>query len=107
VSFDNQNDLDAFNVDALKKKGLMEPAVTIIKKLGGAAAVAEIARTALSAPYRWQSPRHRGGTGGCIPQRHHRALLAFARKHGIALAADEFLPRLDAGTSSSEVARWR
>jgi hypothetical protein len=86
-------------------KGHMEPAATIIKKLGGAAAVASIAETALSAPYRWQAPRHRGGTGGCIPQRHHQSLLAFARQHGIALAADEFLPRADVAAFRRDAAR--
>ena len=70
----------------------MEPASTIIKKLGGEAAVAEVTASALSSPYRWQYPRNRGGTGGWIPQRHHRVLLAFARKRGVQLAAEEFLP---------------
>jgi hypothetical protein len=70
----------------------MEPAATIIKKLGGEAVVAEITATALSAPYRWQYPRERGGTGGRVPQRHHRLLLAYARQRGISLSAEEFLP---------------
>jgi hypothetical protein len=70
----------------------MEPARSIIGKLGGAAAVALLCGTALSAPYRWQSSRARGGTGGLIPQRHHRVLIDFARANHIPLTAEEFLP---------------
>src|SRR5262245_39185554 len=70
----------------------MEPARSIITKLGGEGAVALICGTALSAPYRWQHPRARRGTGGLIPQRHHRALMDYAQAHRIPLAAEEFLP---------------
>ena len=69
----------------------MDPATAIIKKLGGEAKVAGIAGTALSAPYRWQHEKSRGGTGGLIPQVHHRRLLDYADAHGIALTAEEFL----------------
>jgi hypothetical protein len=78
----------------------MNPARRIIRRLGGPAAVAAIVGTAITAPYRWQHPRERGGTGGIIPQRHHRALLAFARTHAIRLSADDFLP--PAGATEGE-----
>ncbi len=75
----------------------MNPAAAIIRKLGGEAKVAGIVGTALTAPYRWQHEKSRGGTGGLIPQAHHRALLDYADAHGIALAAEEFLiPRAGA-----------
>lgn len=70
----------------------MEPAQTIIRKLGGEAVVSEITGTAYTAPYRWQHSRERGGTGGLIPQKHHPRLLAFAMAKGIALSPSEFLP---------------
>jgi len=70
----------------------MNPASTIIEKLGGPAKVAEIAGTASTAPYRWQYPRSKGGTDGLIPQRHHRALLDEAQKLSIELKAEDFLP---------------
>ena len=54
----------------------MDPAAGIIKKLGGEARVADITGTAFTAQYRWQHDKSRGGTGGLIPQAHHRA---FAR----------------------------
>lgn len=77
----------------------MEPAHTIISRLGGEAAVAAATGTAYTAPYRWQHPKDKGGTGGLIPQKHHPALLAFARRRGVTLTADDFLP-----TASSEEA---
>jgi hypothetical protein len=70
----------------------MEPAHTIIEKLGGEAKVAAITKTASTAPYRWQYPRSKGGTDGLIPQRYHPTLLEYARTNGISLAAEEFLP---------------
>jgi hypothetical protein len=70
----------------------MEPARSIITKLGGEGAVALICGIAVSGPYRWQYPRERGGTGGLIPQRHHRALIDHAEANGIPLTAEEFLP---------------
>ena len=81
----------------------MEPARSIIETLGGEAEVSRITGTAYTAPYRWQHPKGRGGSGGLIPQRHHAALLAHARAHGIALTAEDFLARADA--AAREVAR--
>jgi hypothetical protein len=60
---------------------------------GGEAVVASVTGTALTAPYRWQYPRERGGTDGLIPQRHHRRLLDYAAANGLALSAEDFLPR--------------
>lgn len=70
----------------------MEPASTIIKKLGGEAVVSKITETAYTAPYRWQQPRAKGGTDGLIPQRHHPKLLTYARENDIPLSPAEFLP---------------
>lgn len=70
----------------------MDPASSIIKRLGGEAVVSRITETAYTAPYRWQYPREKKGTGGVIPQRHHPVLLDYARSKGIVLRADDFLP---------------
>jgi hypothetical protein len=70
----------------------MEPANTIIQKLGGEAVVARITATALTAPYRWQQPRDKGGTGGTIPQRHHRTILDYAQENSIDIAPGDFIP---------------
>lgn len=70
----------------------MEPAQTIIQKLGGPTAVAGLVgihRTRVSS---WQRSQERGGTGGRIPQGHIPTLLQAARERGIELSADDFLP---------------
>lgn len=69
----------------------MEPAKTIIRRLGGEAAVSKVTGTAFTAPYRWQHPRERGGCDGRIPQKHVPILLQYARDHGIQLSANDFL----------------
>lgn len=70
----------------------MEPASSIIHKLGGEAVVAQSLGTAFTAPYRWQYSKEKGGTDGLIPQKHHPALLALAREQGTDLSAEDFLP---------------
>lgn len=77
----------------------MEPATTIILRLGGEDAVSRITGTASTAPYRWQYSREKGGTGGIIPQRHHRTLLDYARENSIDLKAEDFLAPEDAEAS--------
>jgi hypothetical protein len=70
----------------------MEPAHSIIKRLGGEATVAKVTGTAFTAPYRWQYPKEKGGTGGLIPQKYHLPLLDYARANDIPLTAADFLP---------------
>lgn len=72
----------------------MEPASSIIARLGGEKVVSEITGKAYTAPYRWQHPIERGGTGGLIPQKYHRALLEYAEANGIDLIPTDFLPGL-------------
>ena len=71
---------------------MSNPASIIIARLGGEATVSSVTGTAYTAPYRWQAVRAKGGTGGLIPQRHHRRLIDYARAKGIPLSAEEFLP---------------
>ena len=69
----------------------MDPAQTIIDKLGGPTLVAGIVgihRTRVSS---WQRSRETGGTDGRVPQNHIPVLLEYARKHGIELTAEDFL----------------
>lgn len=70
----------------------MEPAHTIVGRLGGEVAVAKIAGVAVTAPYRWQQPKAKGGTGGVIPHWHVAKLLAHAEANGIDLSATDFAP---------------
>lgn len=69
----------------------LEPAASIIRKLGGEGAAAKLTGATYTAPYRWQASREKGGTGGLIPQRYHRMLLDHARAAGIDLRAEDFL----------------
>lgn len=68
----------------------LEPARSIIAKLGGPDAVARITKRDVSRVYRWMYPRDRGGTDGSIPQGEARKLLAHAAEAGVALDASEF-----------------
>lgn len=74
----------------------MNPAAEIVEKLGGPKVVARVTGRASTAPYRWQYEKDKGGTGGLIPQKYHRALLDYARDNKIALSAEEFLPTREA-----------
>lgn len=71
----------------------MEPARSIIASLGGDTAVAKIAGVHRTRVSNWKRPKEAGGTGGTIPFKHVPALLAAASEKGIALSADDFLPR--------------
>lgn len=70
----------------------LDPARSIVERLGGEIKVSRITRSSLSTPYSWQYPKEKGGTGGNIPQRHHRTLLDYARENRIPLKAEDFLP---------------
>jgi len=64
----------------------MEPAQSIIEKLGGPAAVAEIARVHRTRPYGWLKT-------GIIPLRHIPKLVAAAKARRIKLSTDDFMAR--------------
>lgn len=70
----------------------MEPAASIIGKLGGDTVVASIAGVHRTRVANWKRPKEAGGTGGTIPFGHVPALLAAAKDRGIELSADDFLP---------------
>lgn len=61
------------------------------------ATVAKVHRTRVSS---WQRSRAAGGTDGRIPQKHHVALLTFAREKGIELKSDDFLPAVQTPESA-------
>lgn len=81
----------------------MEPAASIISLFAiysddgrraqiGADVVSRLCGVHRSSPYRWQEAVERGGTGGIIPLKHHRSLLNAAKKRGLPLRAEHFLP---------------
>jgi len=72
----------------------MEPAASIINKLGGNTAVASIAGVHRTRVWNWTQPKKSGGTGGNIPFKYMPRLIAAAKAAGVELSADEFLPTL-------------
>lgn len=70
----------------------MQPAQSIVAKLGGPTKVARIVSVHRTRVHGWMQPRESGGTGGVIPIKHVPALLAFAIANGIDLGANDFIP---------------
>lgn len=70
----------------------MEPAASIIDRLGGPTRVAEIVGVHRTRVSNWKRARAVGGTDGRIPQNYHRTLLSFAQQNQIPLQASDFLP---------------
>jgi hypothetical protein len=72
----------------------MEPAATIIHKLGGPTFVAAIVGVHRTRVSNWMRPREKGGTGGNIPHWHAAKLLAYAKANNIDLAPIDFVEHL-------------
>ena len=70
----------------------MEPAQTIIDRMGGPNEVARITGAHRTRVSNWKRPKESGGTGGMIPFKHVPALLKAADEKGVELSADDFLP---------------
>lgn len=70
----------------------LDPARSVIQRLGGVALVATITGKSRSRVFRWMYPPSRGGTGGFIPNKDVPRLLAYAQEHGIALSRVDFVP---------------
>jgi hypothetical protein len=68
----------------------MEPANTIISKLGGVEVVKSITGVHRTRVSNWKRPKESGGTGGTIPAKHIPKLLNAARERGIELDLADF-----------------
>jgi hypothetical protein len=77
------------NVKSPKMKHL-EPAKSIIEKLGGVDTVAGIVGRDITRVYRWMYPAANGGTNGLIPSKFVLGLLDYANRKGIKLEPIEF-----------------
>jgi hypothetical protein len=71
----------------------MEPAQTIIRKLGGPSAVAKAVGVHRTRVSNWARPRALGGTGGAVPHWHVSKLLEYARATGADLSEADFAPQ--------------
>ena len=74
----------------------LNPAKTIIERLGGVDAVAEICGKHRTRVFRWMYPRKRGGTGGLIPQTEFSKLFQYAKIKKIRLRPADFMAAGDA-----------
>lgn len=74
------------NIDSV----YLDPARTIIERVGGVRAAAEATGKNRTRVYRWMRPKDVGGTDGLIPSRYHRDLLDYARKNNLPLTPDDF-----------------
>jgi hypothetical protein len=70
----------------------MEPADSIITKLGGVSTVAKAAGVHRTRVSNWKRSRADGGTDGQIPQKHIPALMAHAVTLGVRLDFADFYP---------------
>jgi hypothetical protein len=68
----------------------LEPARTVLAKIGGVDVAAEVTGKHVSRIYRWTYPREKGGTGGVVPHDDATKLLAHAREKSIDLKAEDF-----------------
>lgn len=69
----------------------MEPAKTIIDKLGGCQAVAAACGLRHTGPWRWMQPKDsKGCTGGQIPAKYIPVLIEFGASKGVALTPNDF-----------------
>ena len=70
----------------------MEPAATIVTKFGGPSKLASIVGVHRTRVSNWTRSKEAGGSGGRIPQAHHRAILAASREQGLGITAEDLLP---------------
>ena len=76
-------------MSAMSEKHL-EPAKTVIAKIGGVDVAASITGKHVSRIYRWMYPAEKGGTGGVVPHADARKLLEHAKNASIDLRAEDF-----------------
>jgi len=69
----------------------LDPAKTVIDKIGGVETAAHITGKHISRIYRWMYSSSRGGTGGVVPHSDAVKLLAHARENNIPLSANDFI----------------
>lgn len=68
----------------------VEPAYSVVERLGGKTEVAHQLQLDKSTLSRWCQPRPEG-TGGQIPQRHWPQLLQMARVKGVTITIEELV----------------
>lgn len=72
----------------------LEPANSVIAKMGGAGTVSTVVGKHVSRVYRWMHPKERGGTGGFVPHEDAVKLLEYAQLNEIKLCPADFFRKL-------------
>lgn len=67
----------------------MDPAYTVIEKLGGKSTVAQQLGLSKAQMTRWCAPADAGGTGGVIPQKYWAQLMQMARLQRVRITLKE------------------
>lgn len=67
----------------------LDPAYTVVERLGGKSAVAQQLGLSKAQMTRWCAPADAGGTGGVIPQKYWPQLLQMARLQKVRLTVKE------------------
>jgi hypothetical protein len=70
-------------------KKRLDPARTVVAKLGGVRATARVLQLNPSAVSRWMVGRDRKGTGGAVPLKHWQTLLNYAKQQHIKLTFND------------------
>lgn len=78
----------------------LEPASTVLAKIGGVEVASKVTGKHVSRVYRWTYPREKGGTGGVIPHDDATKLLKYAGENSIPLTAADFF-MVDEGPPST------
>lgn len=68
----------------------MEPAKSIVARIGGPRIVSGLLGLTPGALTKWWTPRERGGCGGLIPSAHIVKLIPLARARGVFLEPNMF-----------------
>lgn len=69
----------------------MEPAASVITKLGGVEAAARDLGVHRTRVFSWMRDANAGGTGGRIPQRHFPTILALSAARGLEITAESLI----------------
>lgn len=80
------------NVSIFDTYADMEPAKHIVFALGGPSEVSRVVGVHRTRVSNWMRSKEKGGTGGLIPLKYVAQLLAFAKRKGVELSADDFIP---------------
>lgn len=91
VAHDRQAPRPPLAASAAKRdKACLEPAASVIAKVGGVKAATKITGKNISRVYRWMQPKASGGTDGAVPYEDAQKLLKHASATGIDLTPDDF-----------------